>query len=63
MFAANADVFAPGDSFGIPTTTSQEKIPHTSYRVNPQNVAVGVAGLLVLAWLAHHLTRKGGRRR
>ena len=62
MFAANSDVFAPGDSFGIRTTTQYAKVPHTQYQVNPQNVAIGIAGLLVLAYLAHRLTRKGGRK-
>lgn len=62
MFAANSDVFAPGDSFGIRTTTQDQKVPHQTYKVNPQNVAVGLAGLLVLAYLAHQFTRKGGRK-
>lgn len=63
MFANNSDVFAPGDSFGIPTTTGVEQIPHTQYKVDPQNVALGIAGLLVLAWLAHQATRRRGKRR
>lgn len=63
MFANNADVWAPGDSFGIRTQTGVEKIPHAQYKVNPQNVAVGIAGLLVLAFVAHHATRRRGRRR
>lgn len=63
MLAANSDVFSPGDSQGIATTTGIERIPHTSYQVNPQNVAVGLAALLVLAWLAHRVTRRRGRGR
>lgn len=63
MLAHAADVFSPGDSFGIPTTTVDQKVPHQTYQVNPQNVLVGIAGLLVLAWVAHQVTRKGGRRK
>ena len=58
MFAANADVFAPGDSFGIPTTSPKNRVPHTPYRLDPPNILIGAAGLLVLLWATHKLGRR-----
>ena len=58
MFAANADVFAPGDSFGIPTTSAKNRVPHQGYRLDPPNILIGAAGLLVLLWLTHRMGRK-----
>lgn len=62
MLAHMADIFSPGDAQGVRTTTGQHHVPETvSYRVDPPNIILGAAGLLVLLWLSHHLTR--GRRR
>ena len=58
MFAANADVFAPGDSFGIPTTSAKNRVPHLSYKLDRPSVLVGAAGLLVLLWLTRYLGRR-----
>lgn len=62
MFAANADVFAPGDSFGIPTTTDVNRVPRSKYSFSPPSIVLGAAALLVLLMFNHHLG-KGRRKR
>lgn len=61
MFAANADVFAPGDSFGIPTTTDVNRVPRSRYQFSPPSIVLGAAALVVLLMLNHHFGR--GRKR
>lgn len=63
MFAANADVFAPGDSFGIPTTTDVQRVPKSRYSFPPPSIALGAAALLAVLWLNHHAGRRRGRKR
>lgn len=63
MFAANADVFAPGDSFGIPTTTDVQRVPHGRYSFKPPSIVLGAAALLVVLMVNHHLGRGRGKRR
>lgn len=63
MFAANADVFAPGDSFGIPTTTDVQRVPKSQYAFKPPSIVLGAAALVVALMLNHHLSRGRGKRR
>ena len=58
----SSNPWGPWAASEIAPPSTDQKVPHRSYQVNPQNVVVGIAGLLVLAFLAHRLT-KGGRRR
>lgn len=60
--ASNPSPWGPWAASQIAPPSSDQKVPHQTYQVNPQNVVVGIAGLLVLAYLAHKFTKKGGRK-